>query len=143
MVFDNSNAGTDGTMTFSLTLSEASRVRFASFIQKDEILDQMSRWTFCGKMGRLLRLKNIFYVDGSFMKQEVAYFLPTALDKLISDMMELSLSYAILWVDTNIMGCKEIAVAKTAHNTTNIDADVMAALIQKIGSIDDKELEQW
>ena len=75
-------------------------------------------------------------------QQEVAYFLPTALDKLISDMMELSLSYAILWVDTNIMGFKEIALAKTAHNTTNIDADVMTALIQKIGSIDDKELEQ-
>ena len=142
MVFDNLNAGADGTMTFSLTLSEASRVRFASFLQKDEILDQMSRWTFRSKAERLLRLKNIVHVDGRFMKQEVAYFLPTALDKLISDMMELSLSYAILWVDTNIMGFKEIALAKTAHNTTNIDADVMTALIQKIGSIDDKELEQ-
>ena len=133
MVFDNANTSTDETMTFSLTQSEDSRVRVASFIQKDEILNQISRWTFHGKAGKILRLKNIIYVDGQFMKQEVAYFLPTALDRLISDMMDLSLSYAILWVDTNMMGFNEIALAKTAHNTTNIDADVIDAILKKIG----------
>ena len=121
MVFDNPNR-TDETIVFNLTNSEESRVQGASFIQKDEILNQISRWTFHGKAGRLLRLKNIIYVDGRFLKQEVAYFLPTSMDRLVSDLMELSLSYAILWIDTNIMGFNEIAVAKTAHNTTNIDA---------------------
>ena len=135
MVFDNANTSTDETMTFSLTQSEDSRVRSASFIQKDEILNQISRWTLRGKAGKILRLKNIIYVDGRFLKQEVAYFLPTAMDRLVSDLMELSLSYAILWVDTDIMGLNEIALAKTAHNTTNIDADVIDAIMKKIGDI--------
>ena len=135
MVFDNANTSTDETMTFSLTQSEDSRVRSASFIQKDEILNQISRWTLRGKAGKILRLKNIIYVDERFLKQEVAYFLPTAMDRLVSDLMELSLSYAILWVDTDIMGLNEIALAKTAHNTTNIDADVIDAIMKKIGDI--------
>lgn len=137
MIFDETNTNNGETMTFSLTNSEYDRVHVASFIQKDEILNQISRWTFRGKAGKLLRLKNIVYVDGRFLKQEVAYFLPTDMDRLISDMMDLSMSYAILWVDTNIMGFNEIALAKTAHNTTNIDADVIDALIQKIGGIND------
>ena len=138
MVFDNSNTSTDETITFSLTSSEQSRVQHASFIQKDEILNQISRWIFRGKSGKILRLKNIVYVDGKFLKQEVAYLLPEQVDKLASDLMGLSLSYAILWVDTNILGFNEIALAKTAHNTTNIDVDVIGAIIEKIRSINDK-----
>lgn len=138
MVFDNSSTSTDETITFSLTSSEQSRVQHASFIQKDEILNQISRWIFRGKSGKILRLKNIVYVDGRFLKQEVAYLLPEQIDKLASDLMGLSLSYAILWVDTNILGFNEIALAKTAHNTTNIDVDVIGAIIEKIRSINDK-----
>ena len=101
-----------------------------------EILNQISKWTFQGKAGNLLRLKNIVHVDGKFLKQEVAYFIPDGINRLVSDLMELSLSYAILWVDTNIMGFNEIAVAKTAHNTTNIDADVVEALIRKLSNVE-------
>ena len=134
MVFDNLNNTYNGeTMVFTLTPSEQSRVQHAYFIQKNEILNQISRWTFRGKTGKILRLKNIVYVDGRFVKQEAAYLLPEQMDKLVSDMMDLSMSYAILWVDTNIMGFNEIALAKTAHNTTNIDADVIGAIIDKIG----------
>ena len=135
MVFDNPNR-TDETIIFNLTSSEEFRVHGASFIQKDEILNQISKWTFQGKAGNLLRLKNIVHVDGKFLKQEVAYFIPDGINRLVSDLMELSLSYAILWVDTNIMGFNEIAVAKTAHNTTNIDADVVEALIRKLSNVE-------
>ena len=135
MIFDNPSR-TDETIIFNLTISEASRVHNASFIQKDEILNQISRWTFHGVAGNLIRLKNIIHVDGKFMKQEMAYYIPSAVDKLISDLMDLSLSYAILWVDTNIMGFKEIALAKTAHNTTNIDADVVEAIIRKLNNVE-------
>ena len=135
MVFDNPNR-TDETIIFNLTNSENFKVQHASFMQTDEILNQISRWTFQGKAGNLLRLKNIVHVDGRFLKQEVAYFIPDGLNKLVSDLMELSLSYAILWVDTNIMGFNEIAVAKTAHNTTNIDADVVEALIRKLSNVE-------
>ena len=135
MVFDISNI-TDETIIFNLTNSDKSRVRTAHFIQKDEILDKISKWTFHGKSGKLLRIKNIVHVDGRFLKQEVAYFIPDGLNRLISDLMELSLSYAILWIDTNIMGFNEIAVAKTAHNTTNIDADVVEAIIKKLNNVE-------
>jgi len=128
MIFDETSANNGETIMFSLTNSEYNRVQHASFIQKDEILNQISRL----RIGRILRMKNIRYVDGRFYKQEVAYFMPNDLDKLISELMDISLSYAILWIDTNIMGFAEIALAKTAHNTTNIDADVVEAVMKKI-----------
>ena len=131
MLFDITR--NEGTITFNLTPSEHFKVQYASFMQKDEILNQISRWVLEGKSGEILRLKNIVHVDGKFLKQEVAYFIPDGINRLVSDLMELSLSYAILWIDTNIMGFNEIAVAKTAHNTTNIDADVIDAIVKRIG----------
>ena len=137
MIFDETNANNGDTIMFNLTNSEYNRVQRASFIQKDEILNQISRLRFTGS--KILRLKNIRYVDGRFCKQEAVYFMPNDLDKLVSALMDISLSYAILWIDTNIMGFNEIALAKTAHNTTNIDGDVIGALVQKIGWNEDRE----
>ncbi len=138
MIFDETNTNNGDTIMFNLTHSEQFRVQRASFIQKDEILNQISKLRFTGKQGKILRMKNIRYVDGRFCKQEVVYFMPDDFDTLVSELMDISLSYAILWIDTNILGFNEIALAKTAHNTTNIDADVIGALIQKIGGINDK-----
>ena len=136
MIFDETNTNNGDTIMFNLTPSEYYRVQHASFIQKDEILNQISRWTFHGKAKKLLRLKNICYVDGRFCKQEVVYFMPDDLDKLVSELMDLSMSYAILWADSNILGFNEIALAKTAHNTTNIDADVVEAIIGKLNNVE-------
>lgn len=135
MIFDETSANNGETIMFNLTPSEQFRVQHASFIQKDEILNQISKLRFSGKQGKILRMKNIRYVDGRFCKQEVVYFMPDDLDKLISALMDISLSYAILWIDTNIMGFNEIALAKTAHNTTNIDADVVEAIIKKLNDV--------
>ena len=136
MIFDETSANNGETIMFSLTNSEYNRVYHASFIQKDEILNQISRLRFTGKQGKILRMKNIRYVDGRFCKQEVVYFIPDDLDKLVSELIDISLSYAILWIDTNIMGFNEIALAKTAHNTTNIDADVIEAIIGKLNNVE-------
>lgn len=136
MIFDETSANNVETIMFNLTNSEYNRVQHASFIQKDEILTQISKLRFSGKQGKILRLKNIRYVDGRFCKQEVVYLMPNDLDKLISELMDISLSYAILWIDTNIMGFNEIALAKTAHNTTNIDADVVEAIIRKLNNVE-------
>ena len=59
--------------------------------------------------------------------------IPRDIDQLASDLMEKSMSYAILWIDTDIIGFNEIAIARTAHHTTNIDADIIGALIGKFG----------
>ena len=58
---------------------------------------------------------------------------PKDKDKFASDMMDISISYAILWLGSDILGFNEIAVAKTEHNTTNIDADVIWAFLDGIG----------
>ena len=126
MVFDHVD-GENGMM-FDLTPSEHDRVGHAGFIQKREILDGIKKM----KSARLLRIKNIVHMDGRFYKQEVVYLFPNDIDRLASDMMDISISYAILWIEQDILGFNTIAVARTAHHTTNIDADVIGALLDKM-----------
>ena len=127
MVFDNISS--ENGMVFDLTPSEHDRVVRAGFIQKREILDGIDEM----KSARFLRIKNIVHIDGDFRKQEAIYMFPKDIDRLAADMMDLSISYAILWMEQDILGFNTIAVARTAHHTTNIDADVIGALIDKMG----------
>ncbi len=121
-------------LLFGLTCSERSRADNAKFMQKPDIIKEVNRMNFSKN---LLRLKNLVYLDGYFMKQEIDYVFPNDKDKFAFDMMDISISYAILWLGTDILGCNEIAVAKTAHNTTNIDADVIGAFLDRIMEDDD------
>ena len=130
MVFDHID-GENG-MVFDLTPSEHDRVGFARFLQKREILEGFSKM----KPAKLLRIKNIIHNGGNFYKQEVVYLFPKDIDRLAEDMMDMSISYAILWIEQDILGFNTIAVARTAHHTTNIDADVIGALIDKMRNLD-------
>ena len=118
------------SLVFNLTCDERQRANHAKFMQKPDIIKEVNRMNFSKN---LLRLKNIVYLDGHFMKHEIDYVFPNDKDKFASDMMDISMSYAILWLGTDILRCNEIAVAKTAHNTTNIDADVIGAFLDRIG----------
>ena len=124
-------------MVFDLTQSEHDRVGHAGFIQKRDILDGISKM----KEARLLRIKNIVHINGDFRKQEAIYFLPKDIDRLAGDLMDLSISYAILWIEQDILGFNTIAVARTAHHTTNIDADVIGALLDRIVAFFDRIAE--
>ena len=117
---------------FGLTCAERNMADNAKFMQKSDIIKGVGQMNFSK---RLLRLKNIVYIDGEFRKQEIDYVFPKDKDKFASDMMDISMAYAILWLFTDILGCNEIAVAKTAHNTTNIDADVIDGIIGKLKEI--------
>ena len=130
MVFDNISS--ENGMVFDLTPSEHDRVGRAGFIQKREILDGIGKM----KSARILRIKNIVYINGDFRKQEAIYLFPKDIERLAADMMDLSISYAILWIEQDILGFNTIAVARTAHHTTNIDADVIGALIDKMRNLD-------
>ena len=130
MVFDNRSS--ENGMVFDLTPSEHDRVGFARFLQKREILEGFSKM----KPAKLLRIKNIIHNGGNFYKQEVVYLFPKDIDRLAEDMMDMSISYAILWIEQDILGFNTIAVARTAHHTTNIDADVIGALIDKMRNLD-------
>jgi len=105
----------------------------AKFMQKPDIIKEVNRMDFSK---RLLRLKNIVYIDGELRKQEIDYVFPNDKDKFASDMMDMSMGYAILWFFTDILGINEVAVAETAHHTTNIDADVIGAFLDRIGEDD-------
>ena len=129
MVFDN--ICVDNGMMFDLTQSEYDRVGHAGFIQKREILDGIRKMN----NARLLRIKNIVYNGMNFYKQESVYLVPKDIERLAADMMDLSISYAILWIEQDILGFNTIAVARTAHHTTNIDADVIEALIDKMKGV--------
>lgn len=129
---------TDDLM-LSLTWNEANWVQHAHFIQKDEILESINRMDFKGKAKKLFRVKNILRIDYSFKKQEELYIFPDDKDRFASDLMDLSMGYAILKIGTDIIDFNEMVVAETAHNTTNIDADVIGAFIKKIDGIDGKD----
>ena len=135
MVFDN--IGSENGMVFDLTPSEHDRARLARFLQKGEILEGISKM----KRARLLRIKNIVHIYGDFRKQEAIYFLPKDIERLAADLMDLSISYAILWIEQDILGFNTIVVARTAHNTTNIDADVIGVMLDRIRTMDDGEEE--
>ena len=126
MVFDQID-DVNGMM-FDLTQSEYDRVGRAAFIQKKEILEGIEKM----KSARLLRIKNIVHINGNFFKQESVYLFPKDIERLAVDMMDLSISYAILWIEQDILGFNTIAIARTAHHTTNIDADVIGALLDKM-----------
>lgn len=128
MVFEQ--AWWERSFVFNLTCGERELANHAKFMQKPDILKEVNRMNFSKN---LLRLKNIVYLDGNFMKHEIDYVFPNDKDKFASDMMDISMSYAILWLGSDILGFNEIAVAETAHNTTNIDADVIGAFLDRIG----------
>lgn len=119
-------------MVFNLTWSERERLRTARFLQKREILEGIEKLSL-DQGGALIRLKNMVHVDGSFRKHELDYILPVDKDKFASDMMDISMSYAILWLGCDALNFNEVVVARTAHNTTNIDADVIGAFLAKMG----------
>ena len=124
----------EGGLLFGLTWTEHNKADNAKFMQKPDILKDVNRMNFSKN---LLRLKNIVWIDEELRKQEIDYVFPKDKDKFASDMMDISMAYAILWLGTDILGCNEIAVAKTAHNTTNIDADVICTFLDKIGEDND------
>ena len=132
MVFEQDRR--EGGLLFGLTWTEHNKADNAKFMQKPDILKDVNRMNFSKN---LLRLKNIVCIDGELRKQEIDYVFPKDKDKFASDMMDISMAYAILWLGTDILGCNEIAVAKTAHNTTNIDADVICTFLDKIGEDND------
>lgn len=123
----------NGGLVFNLTNVERIKAGYAKFMQKPDIIKEVNRMDFSQNF---LRLKNIVYVDDHFMKQEIDYIFPNDKDRFASDMMDISMSYAILWLGSDILGFGEVVVAKTAHNTTNIDADVIGAFLDRIGEDD-------
>lgn len=130
-----------GSLLFGLTWSERNIAVNAKFMQKPDIIREVKDMDFSSN--RLFRLLNIVRINGEFRKQEVYYTFPKDRDKFASDMMDISMGYAILWFfSEDVLGFNEMAVAKTAHNTTNIDADVIGAFLDGIEGIEGIEVDE-
>lgn len=122
----------DFGLVFGVTCTERERLSYAKFMQKREILSEIKKMKWSG----ILRVKDFVHFNGDFHKKESNYVIPRDIDQFASDMMDWSISYAILWLDRDIIGFNEIAIARTAHHTTNIDADIIGALIDKMRKLD-------
>lgn len=127
MLFDNEERAISiGLTSFGMSFWRARR-----FMSKDEIMDGIKGWRFVPGAG--LSLVNIV-CDGfgpSFM-QIVWYNLTKEMDSIPGDFMDISLTHGIIYIGNSENNQNCIGVAETADCQTNIDADVIDALMRRI-----------
>lgn len=126
----------DRRMSLELTLTQIERDRWigAKFLTKDAILEQISKWKLVE--GYIIRLRNIVCDwSGPAEKQIVGYSIKHGLDDFVGDLMELSIAgYAILDVGhwyANSEASNDIVVSAAENYTTNIDGDVVSAIVER------------
>ena len=125
-VFDNDRR----TFTFRITSVERNFWAGRRFLAKHEMMDAIDQWK-CSPSSPLL-LENILCdVRGPAFKQVVAG-AGSDLDALVSNLAEISYSYGIVYIGETPIYEKVIAVAETADHQTNIDAEVIDAIVQKL-----------
>ena len=127
MVFDDERR----TMTFPLTNARINFWRGRRFLTKNEIMRSIDKWDFdkdydiiimniiCDRWGPALSqclVRNWLDIDG-----------------IISDLSEISLSHGIVYIGSGQNQGNYIGVAETSNHQTNIDADVIDAIVEKIG----------
>ena len=127
MVFDDERR----TMTFPLTHARINFWRGRRFLTKDEIMLAIDRWDF-NKYQDIVIMNIICNKWGPELSQcLVRNWLD--IDGIISDLSEISFSHGIVYIGSNQNQCNCIGVAETPNHQTNIDADVIDAIVKKIG----------
>lgn len=123
--------GRDSTFTFALTDTGVEYWSAFRFLTKDKVLEEIRNWNYTRFPG--ISLVNVICDrNGPAYKQEVWYGSDEA-KELIPDLAEVSLTHAILHIGSTPTKDNCIVVSETASGQTNIDADVMDAIIKKIG----------
>ena len=79
-----------------------------------------------------VRIYELEQTDGKWLSRDIQYMLPNARDSLVSDLSELSLTHTVVGLKTVSYGVC-IALVESKDGTTNIDADVIDAIVQRIG----------
>jgi len=128
MVFDNE----ERVLTLGLTNYGKQFWTAHRIMSKDEIMDGIKDWKFVPGAG--LSLVNIVGDRfGPSLKQIVWYNLTKEMDSIPGDLMDISLTHGITHICSveNRQNC--IGLAETSDGQTNIDADVIDALMRKIG----------
>ena len=78
----------------------------------------------------VVRLCSLFQNGIDWFCQERLYIMPNKMDRLISDLAELSLTHTIVGINIPGMGI-EVAVVESEDHTSNIDAEVMEAIVER------------
>lgn len=126
MVFNDKSV----VMEFPLTVAGKNFWQGRRFLTTSEVLADIEKWKYNPNGG--FTLSNIICNQlGPQMKQE-AWYHKTDIDKFVGDLMDISLTHGLLFVGNLSQRDNYFAVAETAHNTTNITAEIMEALIKKI-----------
>ena len=79
-----------------------------------------------------VRIYELEQMDGKWCARDILYVLPNAKDSLVSDLSELSLTHMMVGVLTMTYGVC-IALVESKDGTTNIDADMIDAILKGIG----------
>ena len=76
-----------------------------------------------------MRLFFLFQNGIDWFCQNQLYIMPNKMDRLISDLAELSLTHTIVGINIPGMGV-EAALVESKDHTSNIDAEVMEAIVE-------------
>ena len=130
MVFDDESR----TMTFPLTSTRINFWRGRRFLTKDEIMQAIDEWKF--NRNHDIIIMNLLCNEWGPAWCQYMVCNHLDIDDIISDLAEISLSHGIIYIGntgttTNLYNC--ICVAETPNHQTNIDADVIDAIVKKIG----------
>lgn len=127
MIFDDESKA----MTFPLTSVGQNFWRGRRFLTKNEIMYAIRRWN--PKSTNPIYIRNILCDQFGPSVCQVAPCYPRDIDELVGILAEISLSHGIIYIGSAIGEDNCIGVAETPHHQTNIDVDVIDAIVEKIG----------
>jgi hypothetical protein len=94
------------------------------------MMDALDKWKYSSR--DKLCLENILCDDRGPAFKQIVVDADSDLDALVSDLAGISYSYGIIYIGRTPICEKVIAVAETADHQTNIDAEVIDAIVQKL-----------
>ena len=128
MIFDDESK----TMMFPLTSTSHNFWRGRKFLTKKELMYAIDNWEIF--LRKDIRITNIICDKwGPALSQDL-WLDQWDTENIISSLAEISLSHGIIHIGGDsraIYRC--IGVAETPNHQTNIDADVIDAIVKKIG----------
>ena len=128
MIFDDESK----TMTFPLTPINRNFWRGRKFLTKKELMYASDNWKIF-PLGEICITNVICDKWGPELVQSL-WLDEQDTENIISSLAEISLSHGIIYIGYGPGAVyNPIGVAETSNHQTNIDADVIDAIIQKIG----------
>ena len=127
MVFDDESK----VMTFPLTSVGKNFWRGRRFLTKDEIMQAIGNWKIFS-INAICITNVICDKWGPALAQDLR-FGEWETESIISTLAEISLSHGIIHIGSSTTKDNCIGVAETPNHQTNIDADVIDAIVEKIG----------